>query len=73
MSIDTHRSIRSARLGLLVNAALVAAKFVAGVVGNTYALIADAVESMADIFSSLIVWGGIRIASRDPDEGCSSA
>ncbi len=68
MSIDTHRSIRSAQLGLLVNAVLVVTKFVAGVVGNTYALIADAVESTADIFSSLIVWGGIRIASRDPDE-----
>lgn len=73
MSDETQRGIRSAQLGLLVNALLVVAKFVAGVVGNTYALIADAVESTADIFSSLIVWGGIRIASRDPDEGCSSA
>lgn len=68
MSIATQRGIRSAQLGLLVNALLVVAKFVAGMVGNTYALIADAVESTADIFSSLIVWGGIRIASRDPDE-----
>jgi cation diffusion facilitator family transporter len=68
MSDETQRGIRSAQLGLLVNALLVVAKFVAGVVGNTYALIADAVESTADIFSSLIVWGGIKIASRDPDE-----
>ena len=30
--------------------------------------IADAVESSADIFSSLIVWGGLRIASRQADE-----
>jgi cation diffusion facilitator family transporter len=62
------RGIRSAQLGLLVNAVLAATKLVAGVVGHTYALIADAVESTADIFSSLIVWGGLRVAERDPDE-----
>lgn len=65
---DTHRGIRSTQLGLFVNALLVVAKFVAGVVGNTYALVADAVESTMDIFSSLIVLGGLKIASRDPDE-----
>jgi cation diffusion facilitator family transporter len=68
MSIDSHRGIRSAQLGLLVNFLLVITKFVAGVAGSTYALIADAVESTADIFSSLIVWGGIKIAARDPDD-----
>jgi cation diffusion facilitator family transporter len=62
------RGIRSAQLGLLVNAALAIIKLVAGVVGHAYALVADAVESTADIFASLIVWGGLRIASRDPDE-----
>ena len=40
----------------------------AGVLGNSYALIADAVESTADILSSAIVWGGLRIASREADE-----
>jgi cation diffusion facilitator family transporter len=43
-------------------------KLVAGVAGNTYALIADAVESTADVFASLVVWGGLRVATRDPDE-----
>lgn len=68
MATDTHRGIRSTQWGLLANALLVVAKFVAGVVGNTYALVADAVESTMDIFSSLIVLGGLKIASRDPDE-----
>jgi cation diffusion facilitator family transporter len=36
-------------------------------VGNTYALVADAVESTTDIFSSLVVWGGLRVAARDAD------
>jgi cation diffusion facilitator family transporter len=68
LPVPAARGIRSAQLGLLVNAALAIIKLVAGVVGHAYALVADAVESTADIFASLIVWGGIRIASRDPDE-----
>src|SRR5690242_15292667 len=62
------RGIRSAQAGLLVNTVLAVTKLVAGLAGNTYALVADAVESTADIFSSLIVWGGLKIASRNPDE-----
>ena len=53
---------------MLVNALLALVKLVAGIAGNTYALVADAVESTADIFASLVVWGGLRVASRDPDE-----
>ena len=68
MSEAKRRGIRTAQLGLLVNTALALVKFVAGVLGNSYALIADAVESTADILSSAIVWGGIRIASREADE-----
>jgi cation diffusion facilitator family transporter len=46
----------------------VVVKLVAGVVGHAYALVADAIESAADIFSSLVVWGGLRIASREADD-----
>lgn len=65
---DLRRGIRSAQLGILVNTALAATKLVAGVVGNSYALIADAVESTADILSSLIVVAGLQISSRKPTE-----
>lgn len=37
-------------------------------VGNSYALIADAIESLTDVFSSLIVYVGLRVAMRPPDE-----
>jgi cation diffusion facilitator family transporter len=53
---------------MFVNAGLAAIKLVAGLVGNAYALVADAVESLADVFASLIVWSGLAIASRPPDE-----
>ena len=62
------RGIRSAQAGILVNTLLAIVKLAAGLIGNTYALVADAVESTADIFTSAVVWGGVRLASRDPDE-----
>jgi cation diffusion facilitator family transporter len=68
MADATHRGIRTAQTGVLVNTTLAAAKLVAGLVGSTYALVADAVESTSDIFASLIVWGGLRVASRDPND-----
>lgn len=61
------RGIRAAQLGIVVNAILAAVKLVAGIVGNTYALVADAIESAADIFGSLIVWGGLQISAQPPD------
>lgn len=65
---DSHKGIRAAQTGIIINAALAATKLVAGIVGNTYALVADAVESMADIFGSMIVWGGLHVASLPADE-----
>jgi cation diffusion facilitator family transporter len=65
---DAQRGIRAAQAGILINAVLAGIKLLAGIVGNTYALVADAVESMADIFGSLIVWGGLHVASLPADE-----
>ena len=62
-----HPGIRVAKLGLAANAALAAAKLAAGVFGHTYALVADAVESCADIVASLVVWGGLAVAARPAD------
>lgn len=62
------RGIRSAQAGVAINAVLAITKIFAGVVGNTYALVADGIESLADIASSLIVWGGLVLASQPPDE-----
>lgn len=67
MPAHQHKGIQSAQLGLLANTLLAGVKFVAGILGNSYALVADAVESTSDILSSAIVWGGLRIASREAD------
>lgn len=60
--------MRAAQSAILVNTALAIVKLVAGFVGNTYALVADAVESLTDVFASTIVWGGLRVSARDADD-----
>ena len=68
MSDAVQRGLRTALIGMCVNAILAAVKIAAGVVGESQALIADGIESTADLFSSLVVWSGLRIASRSADE-----
>jgi cation diffusion facilitator family transporter len=62
------QGVRAAQLGLLVNIVLVLVKLVSGIVGHSYALVADAIESSTDIFSSLIVWGALQVAAKPADE-----
>ncbi|KXK37227.1 MAG: Ferrous-iron efflux pump FieF [Candidatus Hinthialibacteria bacterium OLB16] len=68
MPDSTQVCLQTTLLGILLNACLAAAKGIAGVIGHSYALIADAIESTSDIASSLIVYGGLKIASIPPDE-----
>ncbi len=62
-----NQGVRLARTGMVINGCLALVKLLAGILGHSYALIADAVESVADIFSSLVVWTGLRVSSRDAD------
>jgi cation diffusion facilitator family transporter len=55
-------------MGLAVNTVLTASKLAAGILGHSHALIADGVESLADIFSSVIVWRGLVVAAVPADE-----
>jgi cation diffusion facilitator family transporter len=60
--------MRSVLVGVFANGILALIKGLAGFFGNSYALIADAIESTFDIFTSILVWLGLRYASRPPDE-----
>ncbi len=53
---------------MAVNVVLSGSKLAAGIIGHSHALVADAVESFADIFSSLIVWRGLVVAAAPADE-----
>ena len=53
---------------MAVNMALAFIKVFTGFIGNSYALIADGVESVTDIFTSIIVFSGFKIGAKPPDE-----
>lgn len=63
-----QRTVRVTLIGMLANTILAATKMVAGVVGHSHALVADGVESLADLLSSAIVWRGLIVASTPADE-----
>jgi cation diffusion facilitator family transporter len=60
--------MKSIRAGIFVNLLLALIKGFVGFFGNSFALIADAIESLADVFTSMIVWLGLKAASKAPDE-----
>lgn len=62
------RGLRATFAGLAVNTLFAGTKMFAGIAGHSHALVADAVESMADVFSSLVVWRGLVVASEPADE-----
>lgn len=61
------RGMRSTAIGIVVNALLAICKGTAGFLGNSYALIADAIESASDVISSFIVFIGLKIARKPRD------
>ncbi len=54
---------RAVALGVVASALLATAKIAAGIFGNSFALVADGVESVLDIFSGLLIWGGLRASA----------
>ena len=68
LAASASRGMRATALGIVASAALGAGTVVAGVLGNSYALIADGIESILDVVSSLVVWGSLRIAARPASE-----
>ncbi len=64
----TDIGLRNARIGIIVNCLLALTKGVAGVVGHSYALVADAIESTSDIITSGVVAFGFRMAGKPADE-----
>ncbi len=55
-------------VGLFTNALLILLKFLAGIFGDSQALIADAVHSISDLFTDAVVLFGIKIGRKPPDE-----
>ena len=60
-------AIRTTYFSMFSHVVLVAVKFIAGYFGHSFALIADAIESSTDLFSSFLVFLGFKYASRPAD------
>lgn len=60
--------IRASLGGVVVSVVLGAIKVLAGILGHSYALLADGVESMLDVVSGIVVAGSLKIAAQPPDE-----
>ncbi len=63
-----QQAVRTTYFSIIGNVALASLKGLAGYFGNSYALIADAIESTADVFSSFLVLIGIKYSSRPADK-----
>lgn len=61
-------AIRTVYFSIVGNTVLALIKGLGGIFGNSYALIADAIESTTDIFASLLVLFGLKYAHRPADE-----
>ncbi|SKB00644.1 cation diffusion facilitator family transporter [Prosthecobacter debontii] len=59
---------RAVLWSIVLNAGLAVVKVTAGILGHSYALIADGIESVNDIFASLMVWVGLKVAEKPPDD-----
>jgi cation diffusion facilitator family transporter len=57
------RGARVTVIGVLSSSLLALAKIIAGIAGHSYALIADGIESILDVFSSLVVLGSLRLSA----------
>ena len=61
-------AIRTTYFSIITNLCLAMIKFITGTLGNSYALIADAIESTTDVFASILILLGLKYANRPADK-----
>ena len=67
VSASRGKPRRIAAVGMAASAALAVIKLVSGIVGHSFALVADAVESLVDVVGSAMVWSAMRYGDRPAD------
>ncbi len=67
MKTSEQTAVKATYFSIVGNTCLAIIKGIAGVFGNSYALIADAIESTTDIFASFLVLFGIKYSNRPAD------
>ena len=65
---NEETAVKATYFSIVGNISLAIVKGLAGFFGNSYALIADAIESTTDIFASFLVLFGIKYSNKPADE-----
>ena len=65
---QVRRGLRSSLISIASNFLLAMCKCAAGLLGHSFALVADGIESTTDVFSSIVVYLGLRVAMKPPDK-----
>jgi cation diffusion facilitator family transporter len=63
-----QRGLKSSLIGIGFNFVLALLKCTAGFIGHAFALVADGIESLSDVISSTVVYLGLRLSIKPPDE-----
>ena len=63
-----QRGLKSSLIGIAFNFVLASFKCTTGFIGHSFALVADGIESLSDVLSSTVVYLGLRVSIRPPDE-----
>lgn len=66
--LNEKKAISTTYFSIFGNLLLAIIKWLAGFFGNSYALIADAIESTTDVFGSFLVLFGLKYSNRPADE-----
>ncbi len=64
---DSHLAYRVSAVSIAVNLVLSVGKLLAGLIGNSSAMISDAVHSASDVFSTFVVIIGVKMAGKRAD------
>lgn len=68
VSRNQQKAISTTYLSIAGNTFVAIIKWITGLLGNSYGLIADAIESTCDIFSSFLVLFGLKYAAKPADK-----
>ncbi len=68
MADEEKVAMRVSRNSIFVNVFLAVAKLIAGVISHSSAMVSDAVHSASDVFSTVVVMIGVKIANRESDD-----
>ncbi|MBB6462105.1 cation diffusion facilitator family transporter [Flammeovirga kamogawensis] len=65
---EKKKAFKTTWYSIIGNIILTTVKGTVGIIGNSQAMIADAIESCADIISSFVVLAGLNFSTKAPDE-----